>query len=94
MKHTSISPFYVGQEVAAVKDNKPSMAQKYKKGDVVTVEALKQSPISGLWNFQFKGQLNRKCWLDCSRFAPITSAFQSITLEKVLEEETKLIGVN
>lgn len=29
-----------------------------------------------------------------SRFAPITSAFQSITLEKVLEKETPLIGVN
>lgn len=94
MKHTSIPPFYVGQEVVAVKDSKQGMPQKYKKGDVVQVAALKQSPQSGLWNFQFKGQLNIKWWLDCSRFAPITSTFQSITLEKVLEEETKLIGVN
>jgi hypothetical protein len=29
-----------------------------------------------------------------SRFAPVHSDFQSITLEKVLEKETPLIGVN
>lgn len=33
-------------------------------------------------------------WAEHNAFAPIQESFQSISLEKVLEQETKLIGVN
>lgn len=110
MKHTSIPPFYVGQEVVALESwgTKPYSIQKdltYKVSDVqkaccgwvisVGVPAKPNAP-----NYQTcrqcgsKTHIGQELFWAAYLFAPITSTFQSITLEKVLEEETKLIGVN
>lgn len=106
MKHTSISPFYVGQEVVCVKDYSTGIV---KKGCKYLVYMVRIGCSCGYWVVDV-GITNGKmfshcpyCWereyapnalIAASLFAPITSTFQSITLEKVLEEETKLIGVN
>lgn len=108
MKHTSIPPFYVGQEVVCI--NPIGRLVKDKK---YTVLGLFQCKVCKKWQIGFcdmdGDESGMKCpcgWITSTenagpyrfayahRFAPITSTFQSITLEKVLEEETKLIGVN
>lgn len=108
MKHTSISPFYVGQEVVAL-----VTTRLLKKGKCYIVKAVYPGQCNcAKWLIS----IGIKEWAEGTRmpcnkcgsyiirksetqhpaqlFAPITSTFQSITLEKVLEEETKLIGVN
>lgn len=107
MKHTSIPPFYVGQEVVAVR-NQPD--GDFKKGDTFKVTSCFFGCCSwevtvGIYDTNFESICNicsggisfygkHEAPYHASAFAPITSTFQPITLEKVLEEETKLIGVN
>lgn len=102
----NLPPFYVGQKVVALKDSPyhPEM----RKGKVFTVLALnfcccwsidiglkvmKSHLYCADCNIVF-GQHGSIAWKCAKRFAPLEENFESISLEKVLETETKLIGVN
>lgn len=96
-------PFYVGQEVEAIKDHSQGA---FKKGDRFIVdEVLKSTCKCGCWCVKVGvGSLGMKTG-ECTkcgynkihidinnvpfrhdRFRAITPAFQSITFEKVIEE--------
>ena len=85
----NLPPFYVGQRVVQLVDGSRGQS---KKGDVHTVLGIK---LLSQWCIdigQKEGDRTIWCWHYC--FAPIQENFQSISLEKILEEETKLISVN
>ena len=102
----SYQPFYIGQKVIRIgKSNK-----YVKKGNVYTVQDCFQCPNCGSWKITIEEALCGGTFSceECptaikyvshmggqaKNFAPVIEKFQSISLEKVLEEETKLVGVN
>lgn len=104
-KIKSLPPFYVGQKVVVLKR---LYVAKKKKGTIVEVLAIMRCKC-GLWLIDIgtkcKHDFDITCecenvidngimWLDARMFAPIQENFQSISLEKILEEETKLVGAN
>jgi hypothetical protein len=101
MKNT-LPPFCVGQRVIRTVASKGGLL---KKGSVYIVTGISFCCAEWGWRVSIEGGDNS--FLSCSScnkksnenyaakyFAPIHENFQSITLEKVLEEETKLISVN
>lgn len=106
----NIPPFYVGQRVVAVMNSPRGFFKKGQEFVVQGIHFFKcchqdwviSIGIDGIdrycacacgTRFVFPGS-NVFMWHVTSLFAPIESQFQSITLEKVLETETPLIGVN
>lgn len=107
MKEINLPPFYVGQKVVSLKGTSSDYIQK---GTIYSIKGImqlvcgcwcvdvginigKQYMRCGIHNTE-KILSKGIRWIDHSFFAPIQENFQSISLEKVLEEETKLIGVN
>ena len=103
----NLKPFHVGQEVVRIV-NSPhgKIGDKHTvfglsqclccKGwaiDIGKTDFLAKI-VCGYCDYKFKEPASDIDWYQATSFAPITSTFQHITLEKVLEEETKLIGVN
>lgn len=107
MEKITIPPFYVGQEVVALNNDKEGI---FKKGDEFKVTSCIKGCCEwevtiGIMNTDWINSVCTKCGKKeiignkeipfyASRFAPITSTFQSISLTKVLETELPLIGVN
>lgn len=106
MSNTNLPPFYVGQKVVALttgyfheKGHVYTIADmmfcdKCKKWHALTKETTLM-PASK-YKCDCYNDLNTTIYLggDAKYFAPIEENFQSITLEKVMEKETPLIGVN
>lgn len=107
MREINLPPFYVGQKVVALTTD--IFFRRAIKDRVYTVLGLQATCCGwnidiGAKVTQLKlqcgtcnkiiGDTNGIGWLHVKHFAPITENFQSISLEKVLEEETKLISVN
>lgn len=99
-------PFYVGQRVVAITSHSQGVI---KKGEEFIIRANKKFDCCGIWCVDIGQQpttvlLDCNCgqthhqdkvrWFGASLFVPIHENFQSITLEKILEEETKWISVN
>lgn len=109
MKEINLPPFYVGQRVVAVKDNIDRLFKKGDCFTVTGIiksvckcndwdvnvgiskvsNSLECTVCKTIWE-----NTTKYAWFSFRRFAPIEENFQSISLEKVLEEETKLISVN
>lgn len=103
----NIPPFYVGQRVVALNDATNNAGYSIKKGEEFTVKQIKSSCCRWIVDIGFEtkvdGNICGACgkvylsygvvWCNARHFAPITSQFQSITLEKILEIETPLVGV-
>jgi len=106
MEQINLPPFYVGQKVVAIEN---SGTGRFKKGDKFIVNGNKflwesvwcidighKNPVAP--KMQYRGRTistgDDIWWTLSSMFAPIEENFQSISLEKILEEETKLISVN
>jgi hypothetical protein len=107
MTKDNIPPFYVGQKVVALATSLKSMNKQVIKGKIYTVGEMVF--CCGQWLVGCKELLiktkepfflchistkNKYCGGPASKFAPLHENFQSISLSKILEEETKLIGVN
>lgn len=95
MAKTEFPPFYVGQKVIS-KSNFTGIRKTWgfsypKKGEIVTVLSIHKHPVHDFWLITIPVC---ECELCHKNFAPIEENFQSISLEKILEEETKLISVN
>jgi hypothetical protein len=105
----NLPPFYVGQRVVALKTSPIVLGVQIKRGDVYTVKEIffckcKQwILVVNEVAISYQGQRIMCCIENVAYsnaggsakyFAPILENFQSITLEKVLEQETKLISVN
>lgn len=101
-----IMPFYVGQEVEAIKNHSNLM---FKKGDKFVVTGVVKSPCCNVFkitigvigtgfmnclicNTRYGPTRSRECEFDYKAFRAITSQFQSITYSEVLE--TELSSVN
>jgi len=103
----NFAPFYVGQEVVAIKNS--TVTGLFKKGSTFKVLDITMCSC-GAWKIDIgfitdaQKIICHKCdvrtistgvhWAAAISFAPITSTFKSITLSKVLELETPLISVN
>jgi hypothetical protein len=109
MKEININcPFYEGQEVICLVNRSAYgsvliKGKHYKVLDIIKCEC-------GEWKLDvghkadFTGTSRCSCkathgvsniiWCNARLFAPITSTFQSISLARVLEIETELVGVN
>jgi hypothetical protein len=96
----NIPPFYVGQPVVAVAAPDGS---RFKNGQAYTVSAVeyrlgnKSHPIGRVtyyWYVGIVGFDNGGAYFAPRMFAPMPEAFQSISLEEVLEVETPLISSN
>ena len=99
----NLPPFYIGQKVVCLKG-----AGKIVKDQIYTVADCFQCQVCKEWHVQFSelptGRPDYHCCevIKSSQhlggpakyFAPIQENFQSISLEKILEEETELISVN
>lgn len=100
MENLNLPPFFIGQQVVCIKqiDFKGVI-----KGNKYTVQAIKkccgeysivvvrtEQPTVCYKCYQPMGD----CFLNSIFFRAVEENFQSISLEKILEEETKLIGVN
>lgn len=94
MENLNLPPFYVGQKIVSlISWNQVRVLYGYKypqKEQVVVVTDIFKNN-GGEWMVTIPG-CEVPLW--SKRFAPIHENFQSISLEKVLEEETKLISVN
>jgi hypothetical protein len=106
----SLPPFYIGQRVVALKTSFKRNGFQIIEGKTYTVKEQYQCAKCGKWVVglaelspinpdNWKSCCMDDCKLSCAGgnakyFAPVVENFQSITLEKVLEEETKLISVN
>jgi len=108
MSHKIIKPFYIGQQVVAVRNGRNGQV---KKGEIKTVLDLVQC-ICGSWKIDVGLMVVRgtgTMCLDCNNnaintdyrmlcsvdlFAPINETFQPISLSEVLENETQLISSN
>ena len=99
MEGLNLPPFYIGQRVEYIDvvDGIIMGGKPLKKGDKVTVVGVS---FEKGWTIR-----NEKLWFieidiaigylySAKDFVPIEENFQSISLEKILEEETKLISVN
>lgn len=93
MDNLNIAPFYVGQKVLG-SDRVPALS-KVKKGHpyVISHCEYKMNRVNGLW-FWYVGIPGHHDWLAPYLFVPVEEKFEPITLEKILEEETKLINAN
>lgn len=94
------APFYAGQRVVAVKAPNGS---KFKNGQEYTVSKCEykfgnsQHPIGRVtkyWYVGIVGFANGGAYYAPYMFAPIPEAFQEISYEKVMENESSLINVN
>jgi hypothetical protein len=94
MSNTNLPPFYAGQKVVSLigwEDARRIYGYNYpSKGQVVVVQGIESNGHGG-WHIQVP---NCEVVLWYKHFAPIEENFQSISLEKVLEKETPLIGIN
>lgn len=108
MSEMNLPTFYVGQKVVCIKEAPKWVAKRagmflIKKDTILTVRGF--SKTIGSKGIFFKEIINKPsnhypeadgregCYASHA-FAPIQENFQSISLSKVLEEETKLISVN
>jgi hypothetical protein len=100
----NIAPFYVGQEVVAVRDH----YNYFKKGQEFIVTGLRRCCKCNPWiisigipsimpengcrecNFRFPSEC--EIFFSASRFRAKTPAFEAITYSKVMEQET--VSVN
>lgn len=109
MKEINLPPFYVGQRVVCVKDNSSKSIKKGQEFSVlglnqfscgcwsIDIGIKSESPRTGCGEHGL--HQTAKCnngikWFHVKLFAPIEQTFQPITLEKVLEIETKLVSAN
>jgi hypothetical protein len=106
----NLPPFHIGQKVVALKTSFKRHGFQIVKWEVYTVKDQYQCEKCGKWVVglaelspinpnQWRSCCMDDCKLTCAGgnakyFAPIVENFQSITLEKVFEQETKLISVN
>lgn len=106
MAEINLPPFYVGQRVVHIRE----FTKKYTehiiyptKDKVYTIRTIHYSKRHKGWFLRFEELVNKivqskyelsEPSFSVNNFSPIIENFQSITLEKVLEEETKLISVN
>ena len=107
MNHKSIPPFYVGQEIVAVRNHSEGL---YKKGKKYIVMAIRKT-CSCYWDISIGISTQRQfclcpiCgkdniptegiqWHQHIAFAPITSTFQTIEYTEVLELEKPMVGAN
>ena len=97
----NLPPFYVGQKVVYLDLSIGFCVEgsKIKRGQIVVVKGLDFSKLhvgskskTKAWFIEISEHPG--CLYIASDFAPVQENFQSISLEKILEEETKLIGVN
>jgi hypothetical protein len=100
----SLPPFYVGQKVVCIESVPHNQFGFNRKGiDKNTILTVRRCYN----NCVFFNEITNECDMgvfavrdggepayNVSKFSPVQDDFQSITLEKVLEEETKLISVN
>lgn len=92
-----IAPFYVGQIVVGCHKHYGS---RIKNGQRYRIRVVHYSPsgnpISNGKYFWYVGveEWPEHDWMTPKLFAPIEENFQSISLEKVLEEETPFISAN
>lgn len=97
MAKTEFPPFYVGQKVVG-SSFASEHRSKIKKGHPYTITHchLSINPANGTGPYWYVGYdgVESHAWLTPKLFDPIIENFQSISLEKILEEETKLISVN
>lgn len=106
MSTENLPPFYVGQKVVCLKTSPTGVP---KKGCTYTVQACFQCPECKEWHIKIFEVASPYTKYSCcipikttgkyiggpaKYFAPIHENFESISLSKVLEEETKLISVN
>ena len=108
MKELNLPPFYIGQRVIALtSDPKGGMRIKGKEYPILDIRECKCGRYTvdigerGVYAVVICSSCRHETprptvteWHNAASFAPIQENFQHITLEKVLEEETKLISVN
>lgn len=90
----NLPPFYIGQKV--VGSDSVMLASMIKKGQPYVISSLQYKNCNSAkiycWYVGVEG--NDNIWMTPRLFTPIDEFFQSITLEKVLENETGFISVN
>lgn len=108
MKEINLPPFYVGQRVVAINDGNDKITTVVHKGQEFVILDIYQCSACNKWKVDIGHLTHSSCtsckcgkikhgnikWAAAEIFAPIQETFQSITLEKVLETETRLLGVN
>lgn len=102
MSEINLPPFYVGQKVVCIRgyENEPSLHRGRPHpitGKEYTFRGADSSGyIGGIYLKEIISEnfMGHELSFLTTRFSPIQENFQSITLEKVLEEETKLISTN
>lgn len=101
----SIAPFYVGQEVVAVRDHSEG---DYKKGDefkvtgvrsgckctpwIISIGIKNNKPLNGCSSCVFFFFSADEAFFGAKNFAPKIESYQAITYSKVMEQET--VSVN
>lgn len=106
----NIPPFYIGQRVVALKTKTWKLFTYFSKDQQFIVLGIRQSPCCKIWEINIGlvlpyGHTETICkcgfvetaahiWCDVKYFAPIAENFQAISYEKIMEEESKFIGVN
>jgi hypothetical protein len=106
MSQLNLPPFYIGQRVVAVTSTLfISKGLEYRVIDMYYRSCCKKWSIyigyvdigehyCPVHNTTHKPRVLKGVYHNAKYFAPIEENFQSISLEKVLEKETPLIGVN
>lgn len=103
MKEINLSPFYVGQKVIAIRNHTDLL---FKTGETFIIKDIKIFCCGWVMNIDIlvfnscKSECS-KCkkvrdglYFSCTSFAPVQENFQSISLEKILEQETSLISAS
>lgn len=109
MSSINFPPFYVGQKVVAVANHQKRMFKIGEQFTIMGIVPSRCKCSGwevdiGIVSNSYRGHCT-DCngfystndliyWFDAASFVPFHENFQSISLEKVLEEETKLISVN
>lgn len=101
--------FHIGQEIVCIDDRARYTKVEIKKGDTFIVQGIKQSCCGFVVDIGIPCKEGRiicsgcgnilptpdgRTWYKEHRFAPIHEEFISISLSRVLENETHLISAN
>lgn len=106
MSDMNLPPFYVGQRVVALKNGFFHIkGEKYTVAEMMFCSSCKVWSVltsensfepASIYHCDCGANLKSTIYVggNAKYFAPIEENFQSISIEKVLEKETPLIGVN
>lgn len=105
----NIGPFYIGQEIVAIKDHSQGV---FKKGDEFIVKGMKSSTCNcerrliniGIQNTSLHTQcrhcgvisihIDRFWWFNINIFAPKIEFSKFVSMKQVTEEALETIGAN